>query len=94
MFEDRIYEMTEITYDRKRLEDFYEKVKHLAVDYASIRSRATKGLFSSIKLDGDEFEGKEFLDYPEISELVELFNPVKKQIGNWNIFKNCFQKEP
>lgn len=85
MFEDRIYEIKEITYDRKRLEDFYESVKHLSIDYSEIRNRATKGLFSSIKLDKENHEGKEFLEYPEISELVELFNPVKKQIGNGNI---------
>ena len=91
MFEDRIYEMTEITYDRQRLEDFYNRVKHLSVDYSEIRNRATKGLFSSIKLDKDNHEGKEFLDYPEISEIVEQFNPVKKKIGNGNIAITVYQ---
>lgn len=91
MFEDRIYEITEITYDRKRLEDFYNRVKHLSVDYSEIRNRATKGLFSSIKLDKDNHEGKEFLDYPEISEIVERFNPVKKKIGNGNIAITVYQ---
>jgi len=96
MSEDRFITLTDITYDRDILEKFYESVKHFAQDYAKIRDNATEGLFSSIRVD--DLEGKEYLDYPEISDIVKLFNPEVKQIKSGNIaitvYKPGFQFHP
>lgn len=93
---DRFIEFTNIVYDRERLEKLYEKVSKHAVDYSEIRKNATEGLFSSIKME--EFEGQDYLDYPEISELVALFNPIAKDIRSGNIaitvYKPGFQFHP
>jgi len=96
MIEDRFIELTDVTFDRNRLEQLYESVKHAAQDYSNIRNNATKGLFSSIRVE--DLEGKEYLDYPEISEIVKLFNPEVKQIKSGNIaitvYRPGFQFHP
>jgi len=96
MTEDRFIELTDVTFDRNRLEQFYESVKHLAQDYSKIRNNATEGLFSSIRVE--DLEGKEYLDYLEISEIVKLFNPEVKQIKSGNIaitvYRPGFQFHP
>jgi len=80
---DRFVELTDVTYDMSALQNFYESVKHLAVDYSEIREKATGGLFSSIRVE--DLDGKGYLDYPVISDLVNLFNPTAKAIRDGNI---------
>jgi hypothetical protein len=91
MFEDRVYEIKEITYDRLELLDFYNSVKHLALDYSEIRERATDGLFSSVTLVGDEYMDEEFHDYPVIKKYMDMFNPVKQEIGSGNVALTIYQ---
>jgi len=79
----RVLTLSNIKYDKEKLKILYNKVKQYAVDYGSIREKATKGLFSAIKMEN--LEGKNYLDYEEISELQKLFNPISKSIGNGNI---------
>lgn len=86
--EDRLLEkcaitINNITYNMLALQEFYSEIKHFAVDYSSIRGNAVAGLFSSIKVES--MEGKEWLDYPIITDLVSKFNPVDRPIENGNI---------
>jgi hypothetical protein len=87
---DRICTIDQIPYDIEKLQKFYEKVKDHAVDYSSLRKRATKGLFKSIKVDDLE-DGGSFLHYPEVAELVEKFNPITQPITHGNIAVTVYQ---
>lgn len=93
MFEDRYqitenlekyaHTITEIEYPIAELQECYEEIKEYAVDYSTIRERAVAGLFSSIKTES--IDGREYLDIPAIKNLVNMFNPVTKDIGSGNI---------
>lgn len=91
MFEDRVYEIKEMTYDRLALVDFYNSVKHLALDYSEVRKNATEGLFTSVTLAGDEYEDQEFHDFPVIKNIMDSFNPVVKTIESGNIALTIYQ---
>ena len=76
-----VHTIDQITFDQAELQQLYERLKHLEVDYSKIRDKATAGLFGSITLD--EFDeddepvpGQNFMLEPEIIKLVDLFNPV------------------
>jgi hypothetical protein len=98
MFEDRIYEIKEITYDRLELLDFYNSVKHLALDYSESRENAISGLFTSVTLAGDDYENQEFHDFPVIKNIMDMFNPVVKTLESGNlalaIYQPGFQFQP
>jgi len=91
MFEDRIYEIKELTYDRLALVDYYHSVKHLAIDYSEIRDKATNGLFSSVTLAGDDYIDNEFHDNPLIKGIMDQFNPKVKSLDSGNVAITIYQ---
>lgn len=91
-----VHTITQIKFDQQALQQFYEKVKHKALDYGEIRDKATKNLFSSITLDKfDENDqpvpGENFLLYPEIEEIVNWFNPTSRIINAGNLAITVYQ---
>lgn len=91
MFEDRVYEIKELTYDRLALVDYYHSVKHLALDYSETRENAAKGLFTSVTLVGDDYIDNEFHDNPLIKGIMDLFNPKVKPIDSGNVAITIYQ---
>ena len=91
-----VHTIDQITFDQAELQELYERLKHLEVDYSKIRDKATAGLFGSITLD--EFDeddepvpGKNFMLEPEIVKLVNLFNPVVAPIYTGNLAITVYQ---
>jgi len=91
-----VHTIDQITFDQAELQQLYERLKHLEVDYSKIRDKATAGLFGSITLD--EFDeddepvpGQNFMLEPEIIKLVDLFNPVVAPIYTGNIAITVYQ---
>lgn len=91
-----VHTIDQITFDQAELQQLYERLKHLEVDYSKIRDKATEGLFGSITLD--EFDeddepvpGQNFMLEPEIIKLVNLFNPVVAPINTGNIAITVYQ---
>ena len=91
-----IHTIDQITYDQAELQQLYERLKHLEVDYSKIRDKATEGLFGSITLDefyedDEPVQGQNFMLEPEIIKLVYLFNPVVAPINTGNIAITVYQ---